>query len=62
MDSHRLPCEMVQKVNDLLKKLQKFNKPLELHVKGLYWSMTFPKKFQNFLRTKKRMPTGTKPC
>ncbi len=33
------------------KKLQKFDKPLELHVKGFNWSITFPKKFQNFLKT-----------
>ncbi len=29
--------------------IQKFDKPLELHVQGFNWSMTFPKKFQNFL-------------
>jgi hypothetical protein len=54
MDSHRLTCEVVQLVNDLPKKMQKFDKPLELHVKGSNWSMTFPKKFQNFLKTKKQ--------
>jgi hypothetical protein len=51
MDSHRLTCEVVQLVNDLPKKLAKFDKPLELHVKGFNWSMTFPEKFQNFLKT-----------
>jgi hypothetical protein len=51
MDSHRLPCGVVQLFIDLPKKLQKFDKPLELHVKGFHWSMTFPKKFQNFPKT-----------
>ncbi len=45
MDPHRLTCEVVQLVNDLPKKnLKKFDKPLELHVKGFKWSMIFPKK------------------
>ncbi len=43
MDSHRLACEVIQLVDDLPKKMQKFYKPLELHVKGFNWSMTFPK-------------------
>jgi hypothetical protein len=51
MDSHRLPCEVVQLVNGLPKKFQKFNKPLKLHVKRFNWSMTFPIKSQNFLKT-----------
>jgi hypothetical protein len=51
MDSHRLTCEVVQLVNDLPKNWQKFEKPFELHVKGFNWSMTFSKKFQNFLKT-----------
>jgi hypothetical protein len=46
----------------LPKKLQKFIKPLELHLKGFNWPMTFPKKFQNFLKTWNRMSTRTKPC
>ncbi len=33
------------------KKIQKFDKPLELQVSGFNWSMTFPKKFQDFLKT-----------
>ncbi len=33
------------------KKMQKLVKLLDLHVKGFNWSMTFPKKFQNFLKT-----------
>jgi hypothetical protein len=45
-DSHRLTCEVVQLVNDLPKKLQKFDKPLKLHVKRFTWPMTFPKKIQ----------------
>jgi hypothetical protein len=32
-------------------KIAKFDKPLELHVKGFNWLMTFPKKFQNFIKT-----------
>jgi hypothetical protein len=51
LDSHRLPCEVVQLANDLPKKLQKFNEPLELHVMGFKWSVTFFKKFQNFPKT-----------
>jgi hypothetical protein len=43
MDSHRLTCDVVQLVNDLPKKIQKFDKPLELHVKGFNWSMAVPK-------------------
>jgi hypothetical protein len=51
VDSYRLTCEVVQLFYDLPKKLQKFDKPLELHVKGSNWSMTFPKIFKNFLKT-----------
>ncbi len=35
--------------------------PIDLHVKGFNWSMTFPKKFQNFLKTWNRMSIATKP-
>jgi hypothetical protein len=32
-------------------KLQNFVKPLHLQVNGFNWSLTFPKKFHNFLKT-----------
>jgi hypothetical protein len=47
MDSHRLTFEVVQLVRDLPKrKLQKFDKPLELHVKGFKRSMNSSKNFK----------------
>jgi hypothetical protein len=39
------------------KKLQKFDKPLELHVKGYNWPKTFPKKKK---KTNPKLPKDLK--